>query len=388
MNGELPKNAISPGEDEFPRKARRPVRRWAYRSKWMAFSLLPALVLVLTLEIGLRVLEWDRPHLKTPQLAAEMAGIHQPDGDLFFSLRPGLDTGFQGVNVRTNRLGLRSPEVPPKRAGEFRILSLGESTTFGAGVENNATYSAILESLLNADGPTRRYRVINAGVSAYTSFQSLKYLELRGLELEPDLVLFYHEMNDSLPSAVRESGRGELTLQFTDPELYRSRKQQFFLQLVSYSAIVRSVGCWMARRKINRWQRNHSQWESNVVPQTKPPPISTPDGEKELELPPRLTSAQRTETLQNLAALCRDHGIRLLIIHPAYRDSRPHECELTHFCREHQVPMLEAFDILHPDGEPADALFHDPYHPNRLGHARLAHGIRDALVNRGLLDTE
>ena len=50
--------------------------------------------------------------------------------------------------------------------------------------------------------------MINAGVSGYTSFQSRKYLELRGLELKPDLVLFYHEQNDFLKA------------EFSDRELY------------------------------------------------------------------------------------------------------------------------------------------------------------------------
>jgi len=50
----------------------------------------------------------------------------------------------------TNSFGLRSPEVAvPKPAGTFRILSLGDSRTFGWGLADEATYSRRLERLLS-----------------------------------------------------------------------------------------------------------------------------------------------------------------------------------------------------------------------------------------------
>ncbi len=52
---------------------------------------------------------------------------HEYDPLLFWRLRPG--SKFQGDML--NSLGLRGPEVADKTADEFRVLSLGESTTYG-----------------------------------------------------------------------------------------------------------------------------------------------------------------------------------------------------------------------------------------------------------------
>ena len=42
-----------------------------------------------------------------------------------------------------------------------------------------------------------RFEVLNCGVPGYTSIESLVNLELRLLELDPDVVLIYHGINDA-----------------------------------------------------------------------------------------------------------------------------------------------------------------------------------------------
>ena len=49
------------------------------------------------------------------------------------------------VQVKTNSLGFRADEVPPEKNGEFRILVLGDSVTLSDSVDQDETYSAILE---------------------------------------------------------------------------------------------------------------------------------------------------------------------------------------------------------------------------------------------------
>jgi lysophospholipase L1-like esterase len=98
--------------------------------------------------------------------------------------------------VSTNSLGLRSPEVSAKK-DRFRILVLGDSCTFGLGVDNEGTYPARLERILNGDGSgDRRFEVINAGVPGYGTWQGARYLESRGLRLKPDLVIACFGNND------------------------------------------------------------------------------------------------------------------------------------------------------------------------------------------------
>lgn len=96
-----------------------------------------------------------------------------------------------------NRLGYRGDPIPqPKPAGEFRIACLGGSTTYGGGVNDpRLAYPAQLERALHSQGYSH-VRVINAGAHGWASHESLVNLEFRVLDLDPDLVIIYHAVND------------------------------------------------------------------------------------------------------------------------------------------------------------------------------------------------
>jgi lysophospholipase L1-like esterase len=95
----------------------------------------------------------------------------------------------------TNSLGLRGPEVGASRAG-FRILALGDSTTFGLGVDDDQTWPAVLERLVR-EKTGRPVEVINGGVPGYSAFQGMRYLRERGVAFDPDLVLATFGFNDA-----------------------------------------------------------------------------------------------------------------------------------------------------------------------------------------------
>ena len=149
-----------------------------------------------------------------------LAECTENDSLLVYRLRRSLDgikvTGTMGdaavaFELTTNSIGLRSPEVSPEKDC-YRILVLGDSCTFGLGVDNKDTYPACLERLLNAGhGQERRFEVINAGVAGYTAWQCARYLEVRGLKLDPDLVITCLGNNDvpepNAPNAVNHLPR-------------------------------------------------------------------------------------------------------------------------------------------------------------------------------------
>ena len=94
------------------------------------------------------------------------------------------DTG-QPVQVRINSRGYRGREYPWDSAAGFRILGLGDSFTFGYGVEEDDAYLARLERAL-AD---RRVEVINAGLAGMGPDNEARLLAADGPGLRPDLVL-------------------------------------------------------------------------------------------------------------------------------------------------------------------------------------------------------
>src|SRR3989338_6101118 len=65
------------------------------------------------------------------------------------------------IQFRTNSLNLRGSEIHPKSDDEFRVLCLGDSFTFGVGVDTEDTFVNIAEKILNQD--KERYYIINAG---------------------------------------------------------------------------------------------------------------------------------------------------------------------------------------------------------------------------------
>ena len=298
-------------------------------------------------------------------------------------MRPNLDTEFRGYRVVTNSLGLRSSEIGSKQQGEVRILSLGESTTFGDKVEGDQTYSARLEQNLNQADGLHRYRVINAGVCAYSSFQSLKYLETSGLQLEPDIVLFYHEFNDFLPSTIR-SGKtsDESSLALTDRQLFESRGHRLQARLLSVSGVYRCLCYSFARTHLEQSPKESS---SAGNPQALAARVRIPGASDTLHVPVRVPPEDRRVVLRQLLTLCQDHDIRLVIIHPAYRISRRHQCELTQFCEDQSIPMLEAFDSLHGHGGDIAERFRDEIHPSPKGHELLANDLFKLLTEQQLL---
>lgn len=104
---------------------------------------------------------------------------------------------------RHNALGFRGDEIAlPKPADTYRIVCLGGSTTYGDGVKDyKLSYPYLLQGFLRQNGYPS-VEVINAGAGNYSSFESLINLSLRVLELEPDMIIIYHGINDIHPRLV------------------------------------------------------------------------------------------------------------------------------------------------------------------------------------------
>jgi len=123
--------------------------------------------------------------------------VHDPD--LIHRMTPNQSAYTHSFPVHTNSYGLRDREFSLHPASNtVRILCIGDSLTFGAGVKNEETYPTQLENLLNADQSTS-FEVINAGVSAYDTWQEVEYLQRDGFRFRPDLVVVGVYANDIVP---------------------------------------------------------------------------------------------------------------------------------------------------------------------------------------------
>ena len=103
--------------------------------------------------------------------------------------------------VEINADGLRGPRLPRERAPDsFRILLLGDSVSWGWGVDYADSYAARLTTAL---GPG--VEVVNAAVPGWGSDQELLWLEREGAGWSPDLVLLCFIYND-----IRSNARSEM----------------------------------------------------------------------------------------------------------------------------------------------------------------------------------
>ena len=98
---------------------------------------------------------------------------------------------FSTVNI--NDFGFRGPELKHNES-KYRIVIMGGSTVFGAGVTDNETIPAELSKKLSN---FNKIEVINAGISSITSNEELYHIKHKILELKPNLIIVYDGANDA-----------------------------------------------------------------------------------------------------------------------------------------------------------------------------------------------
>lgn len=117
------------------------------------------------------------------------------EGPLFTVYKPNVSgwadsRGVPPFKVRTNGKGLREDPFPTEKpANTTRILVIGDSFTYGLGVNRSERFTDIVETRLDGELPQQNIQVINAGVSGYGMKDYYLFLKHRGVEYEPDIVV-------------------------------------------------------------------------------------------------------------------------------------------------------------------------------------------------------
>jgi lysophospholipase L1-like esterase len=83
-----------------------------------------------------------------------------------------------------------------KELGIYRILALGDSFTYGQGLQKFDVYPHRLESMLNISAKDLRAEVVNWGVRGYSTVQELELLNKGIGNINPDLVTLQITLND------------------------------------------------------------------------------------------------------------------------------------------------------------------------------------------------
>ncbi len=123
------------------------------------------------------------------------------DPELTVVRKPGIDGYTVGnarwIPVHINREGLRDDELPSMRdPAESWVLCIGDSFTFGGGVETNEAWPQRLQAIVGTP-ESSKFRVLNGGANGWDTPWQRLYLEKRGLpRLKPAIVVLGFNWND------------------------------------------------------------------------------------------------------------------------------------------------------------------------------------------------
>jgi lysophospholipase L1-like esterase len=159
-------------------------------SGWLAR--LGLLALILAAEFG--VLEAGLRWHGGSEAAPGFQQLFMQDARVGHRLRPGASTRYTtpefSTQIAINAQGVRDDEpIGPKAPDETRIVILGDSLVLSVQVELRETFAKQLERGLQERMPSRRWRVINAGVQGYGPVDELLFYRHVVDAFDPDLVL-------------------------------------------------------------------------------------------------------------------------------------------------------------------------------------------------------
>lgn len=147
-------------------------------------------------EYALRITGIDKGRPTPPQ-------IYQKSDEpaLSYELKPNLSEEAFRATVVTDRRGFRSEDIHP---GKPTIALLGDSITFGYGVENDQTLASRLNTLLE-----KKFNVVAGAAPGYTLGQEAALYKEKIGQLHPDtlvLVFYWNDLNDTEPAVLDDEG--------------------------------------------------------------------------------------------------------------------------------------------------------------------------------------
>ena len=114
-----------------------------------------------------------------------------------YRLRPDSSAVLIQSTVSINSQGFRGKEIAARKDHIYRIVVVGESSTFGLTIgPQEKTWPEMLQELIDSRlHPNRPVEVINAGVPGASLLDNLRRFQSEILPLKPDMLISYHGYN-------------------------------------------------------------------------------------------------------------------------------------------------------------------------------------------------
>lgn len=323
-----------------------------------------------------------------------------------YRLRPGAKARFKTADFETeiviNSAGTRDLEIGPKTADEHRIVVLGDSLVLAVQVDQNETFTAVLEKRLNAHRVPgeARYRVINAGIQGYGPVEELTFFEHVASRFEADVVLVGVFVGND---AMEANDTGARILPAADgaaaPSASEAVKRPSPYPLWLRRLTRRSMVLQIARMRATTLLERVGQ----VRPIDRALTMYLP------ELPPEMARglAVSRECVRRIDAIARDRGGRTgVVLLPARFQVRDDDYAALRAIVEESgatlvrdagtkrfeealapldLPVMDALPVLRRVPQRNELFFATTAHLTVRGHEVLAEGLEDFLRSSGLL---
>lgn len=259
--------------------------------------------------------------------------------ELMWDYRP-YKNGIAGEkNVFTNEHGFRDRKNIQKKKSDdiYRISFIGDSTTFGFGVDLEDSFVKVFESTINEKSNQIKIQALNHGIDGYNINQIAELLRSRILDFNPDKIIYTLCLNDF----DFEESSGNKILFFKKPDNFL---------LFGLQKLYRKV----FNIDFHRWYFNKNQ---------------------EIFF----------NQVQKMKAISDRKNIDLeIVILPAFYqdkadfDDYPIEDihqKLKHFFEEEQIPYKDLLSDFRKSKESPKNLAKDIWHPNERGHEFIAKSL-------------
>ncbi|MBI3010598.1 MAG: hypothetical protein HYY57_06430 [Candidatus Omnitrophica bacterium] len=279
-----------------------------------------------------------------------------------------VQTGETRYEVRINEAGLRGPALRSRDGGALRILGLGDSFTFGIGVDDEQTYLRQLEHLLNERSiqSQKHIEVLNAGVPGFGTVHEWRYLEQIGLRHNPDLVLlaFYaaNDLSDNRNPQSMQAVKGVLVpegrVRFVDFKIWLRTHSRTYGFMADALKRQRSIGNWLAQVGLVReadpgmgvgfpgtlyYLKSQPPEVQSLWENTESLLLKLRDQLRKKKIPLVILSVpDRVSVYESWKARAASQaGLRVDDLDGFLPDRH-----LASFCRKHRIPLIELTDVL------------------------------------------
>ena len=279
----------------------------------------------------------------------------------------------EGINVHYyhNALGFRDSPIDAavrfeKPPNDYRVVGIGDSFTFGDGVDYAATSLELIEAALNARAAGFRVEAVNLGLPRYWPEPEALVLEHYGIDYQPDLVIVgvtFNDFNDTRIGTEVGVQRGYLITS-------RGRRlgpvgQWFFLNSHLARVIIGEMLADTSQRKESNsmgkdaeavWSRMHDAWNRMID-------------------------------------LARGADAQILFVHipSAHRleiDARETSDQLRRLCAARDCAVADALPALRSHPDPLSLFYQTDGHCNEAGYAFIADVALRELDAREMLPKE